>query len=478
MVGIISHLWVDVTINHRTIIQPSGISYINGSLTVTDTLTNQGQLYLEGDLINEGVIDCDSCLSGVTYLLNTRDQPQTIRGSQPILLHDGILDNSGGVQLENQLQIANTFTFIKGIVSTDRSTPTQFLHFLPSARVVNATNKLHVDGFVARTGSGAFLLPTGDGSHLRPMGINPSSSSAMVKAAYINPSEELYPTLPNSDSVFSYTLSEIHTQEYWKISSNATTSLTLNWDTHSQLSTWIQSVDSLVVAGWNGRIWKNLGQAYVEGNLTEGRIQSFSIDLKEFEAISLGKNSFEGERPESWISFEGSLFRNDVQLDWTLAYENYTEKYIVERAIDRRFFQNIGEVEATKNGTAQSSYRYVDPKIAEDSPVDALYYRLKKVGLDAAYSYSSIIEIGLDIKANVNLVLYPNPAITTINLELNYLPFNTRLQIFNSLGQGIYKSTVIENQTEIDVSNWPDGQYYAVVKQEGYSITKKFYVYH
>ncbi|MEM8900755.1 MAG: T9SS type A sorting domain-containing protein, partial [Bacteroidota bacterium] len=347
-----------------------------------------------------------------------------------------------------------------------------------NTRVVNADDKLHVDGFVARSGSGAFLLPTGDGNQLHPIGINPSSPSAMVKAAYMNPLEDSSSFLPDSDSVFSYTLLDVNTKEYWKVSGNATTSLTLSWDEDSQLSNWIQSIDSLVVVGWNGKIWKNLGQAFVEGSIAEGRIQSFSINFGEFEAISLGKNSFEGERPESWISFEGALFRNDVQLNWKLAYENYTEKYIVERAIDKRFFQSIGEVEASKSGTAQSSYRYIDPKIAEDSPVDALYYRLKKVGIDAAYSYSSIIEIGLDIKANVNLLLYPNPAVSVINLELNYLPFNTRLEVFNSLGQDIYSATVVEYQTEIDVSQWPDGQYIALVKQEGYSITKKFYVYH
>ncbi|MEM7511450.1 MAG: T9SS type A sorting domain-containing protein, partial [Bacteroidota bacterium] len=360
----------------------------------------------------------------------------------------------------------------------DRATPTHYVHFLPNAKVVNADSKLHVDGFVARSGNGPFLLPTGDGDQLHPIGIDPSSPSAMVKAAYVNPLLGTCPTLPTSDSVFEYTLLHVNMKEYWQVRANATSNLTLSWNEESQLGNWIQSVDSLVIAGWNGKIWKNLGQAYVEGSIIEGRIQSFSIDLGEFEAISLGKNSFEGERPESWISFDGGLFRNDIQLNWKLAYENYTEKYIVERAIDRRFFQSIGEVEASKSGTAMSSYRYIDPKIAEDSPVDALYYRLKKVGIDAAFSYSSIIEIGLDIRGNVNLLLYPNPAVSTIILELDYLPFNTRLEIFNTLGQDIHMTNIMENQTEIDVSDWPDGQYYAVVKQEGYSITKKFYVYH
>jgi hypothetical protein len=77
-------------------------------------------------------------------------------------------------------------------------------------------------------------------------------------------------------------------------------------------------------------------------------------------------------------------------------------------------------------------------------------------------------------------LIYPNPVktILTIQITVDILEDYT-FEIYNSQGQIFAKKDVEivsigENQTSIDVSNWPNGLYFCVVKSENKTQTHKF----
>jgi len=79
--------------------------------------------------------------------------------------------------------------------------------------------------------------------------------------------------------------------------------------------------------------------------------------------------------------------------------------------------------------------------------------------------FINIIEIGaittgiqnIDMKS---IEIYPSVTQSYIKINFDENSIHNNLKIFNSLGQKVYESIVTENQTELDVSNYPVGIYY------------------
>jgi hypothetical protein len=62
---------------------------------------------------------------------------------------------------------------------------------------------------------------------------------------------------------------------------------------------------------------------------------------------------------------------------------------------------------------------------------------------------------------NINLALYPNPAISQVTLDLNLSQFQeeTKFEIFDLNGRLIRGAIILSNQTNIDIDNLPNATY-------------------
>lgn len=82
------------------------------------------------------------------------------------------------------------------------------------------------------------------------------------------------------------------------------------------------------------------------------------------------------------------------------------------------------------------------------------------------------------LKEKINFEAYPNPASSTLNLQLNSNLENSRIFIFNSIGL-VVKSMVFTSKQDlytIDITDLPNGSYYARVVANEFVEVKKFLI--
>ena len=169
------------------------------------------------------------------------------------------------------------------------------------------------------------------------------------------------------------------------------------------------------------------------------------------------------------ISFSGVKATNGSQLQWTAKNEeNYTH-FTVERSTDNGVsYQIIGGFPST----GDRNYSLLDRNPA----VTKNMYRLKLEDLNGAISYSNIVTLIYGNNAEVAkspITLYPNPASSMINLNIN-LQTNLVLgnnqinssansaysiNIINAKGQIVKSTNITQLDWQTSVSNLLPGTY-------------------
>lgn len=95
--------------------------------------------------------------------------------------------------------------------------------------------------------------------------------------------------------------------------------------------------------------------------------------------------------------------------------------------------------------------------------------------IEAALHIDEITRMILDVGENfdVSARIYPNPAKEQLNVTLSQ-PINTRIAVYNILGQEVLNKTASSKNVVISVSELQDGVYLVRIEAEGHVITKKF----
>lgn len=258
------------------------------TVTATGNFINQGTVNFTGvtTLTNDGGISesftggsCDAnyndpCANAAgtsgTNIFDNTQMSTTLQGDNPIRMFDVEIDRD--IQLDNEWQVVNNFTFMSGIVTTDRNDLTHFLHFLDGASPNGNSDAAHVNGYVAYTGNGDFTLPTGDGSKELSVGIAGDCASTFA-AAYFSgdPGSATLPAgAPFSTMNFNSDLAQVSMVEYWDVNGSSTTPITLAFDANSLAGLSTTDLNDIVIAGWDGSQWVNLGNTAFTGTAASG----------------------------------------------------------------------------------------------------------------------------------------------------------------------------------------------------------------
>jgi len=138
-------------------------------------------------------------------------------------------------------------------------------------------------------------------------------------------------------------------------------------------------------------------------------------------------------------------------LTWKTYGENNTTYFAVERGTDGSHFSAIGNVTAV--GTGNNSYTFTDNQL----PTGSLFYRIKATDIDSSTVYSSIISLG---GSNGGLTVYPNPARSSITLQINDNNLvGTTARLLDISGRPVGESLITNMSQTIDVSRLPPGVY-------------------
>lgn len=112
--------------------------------------------------------------------------------------------------------------------------------------------------------------------------------------------------------------------------------------------------------------------------------------------------------PLKLLGFNAIRNHTNISLVWQTTNEKNVTNYVVERSLDGTNFSGITTVAAKNSAAGQLSYTYVDSDPAALNNDNEVYYRLKMVDLDGAYSYSNIAVIS-SAATGSRFTLYPNP---------------------------------------------------------------------
>ncbi len=163
--------------------------------------------------------------------------------------------------------------------------------------------------------------------------------------------------------------------------------------------------------------------------------------------------------PLKLISFKGRLTDNNINLYWYTNNEMNTKTFVIERSLDGRTFEMIGETKA--KGYGNNNYSFNVNKVG----AEVVYFRLKMVDNDGHYTYSPVISIRRRQPENP-FVIGSNPVkdkliITGINSSL----LNTETRIVNSMGVVVKRFMINSASQIINVSTLPAGLYYLHTQQ-------------
>lgn len=204
-----------------------------------------------------------------------------------------------------------------------------------------------------------------------------------------------------------------------------------------------------------------------QGYMLQGSISSFSSFYFGSTALTL---------PLDLLTFTGSLQTdNTVLLKWKTENEVNTSHFEVERSIDGSSFTAIGTVAADNSTNTTHNYSYVDMDAANQQSL-ILYYRLKMVDANGAYSYSNIISVLFnDITGAV--IVNPNPVLNTAQVRIT-APATGKIQwkLLDNTGRSVQENFMQVrkgngNSFSISMDKFAAGVYY--LKVTGVGINQK-----
>jgi len=177
--------------------------------------------------------------------------------------------------------------------------------------------------------------------------------------------------------------------------------------------------------------------------------------------------------PVELTNFQALASENQqIQLTWETASETENQGFEVERSREGKKWETLGFVKGVGTTVETQSYEWTDSKPYSQ---ELNYYRLKQIDFDGTTEYSAIIVT--EIKSDLDkITIAPNPANDFLNLQLEGIEKDARIEIYNSSNQLVKSLTVQRNYSSIDlnISDLPSSIYWVIISTGNTRQQSKF----
>jgi len=163
------------------------------------------------------------------------------------------------------------------------------------------------------------------------------------------------------------------------------------------------------------------------------------------------------------------------QVNWKVDNEINLREYVIERSINGRHFNDIGNTLLIMNNGGVATYGYQD-----ESPFNGVnFYRIRAISANGQIQYSNIVKVD-PVKFSSGITVNPNP-VQDNSIKIlfrNQLKGNYKIQLINLIGQVIVNTNVNVDQTEFvyivrPEKVLPKGVYQlTIVKEDGSSVAE------
>lgn len=451
----------DITYGHL-ICSGGNSKNLTGDIDIDGNLTIESTTYLDQTTNNYTINlagDWTSTTTNATYSLRARtgkvildgstNQSISVTGRSEEQFYDLVLKNNGNtVLLNGDIVVGNTLEF-----ETDG-----YLNLLNNELLINDWQ----DGDIINASLSRFMIG-GSNSSFAIDGVDPGETAIFPLSFSSSVTDYCGLEIMNNDASadeFKLTTSNYINEEgtssggtvitdetvditYFITSNSTDANLTFFWDTSNELPLF-DRVNCF--ASHFGTAWKDFGGGQSATNVS-GSIYSLTANATEFSPFGIGSGT--SPLPIELLSFEPTLVKNQVKLEWATATEINNDYFVIERSSDLNNWLTINQTNGVGNSLSIVEYLAFD-----ETPLNGIaYYRLKQVDVDGTFSYSDIKTIESNDSNAISY--YPNPVFDDfLFLILNDETVNS-VEIYNSLNN-LVKEVVINEYTDlikIDVSD-------------------------
>ncbi len=400
--------------------------------------------------------------TGTNLITFNGSSAQTIGGSSSTTFNSVTINNSTStlssatVTLGNSITINNVLTLTRGYII---STGSNLLNLGSSATVSGGSASSYVNGPVSKTGTSAFVFPTGSGNGTKwaRIGIGaPTSSSTFTAQYFFNAASNTSSMAGTPTPV----LDHVSNLEYWQLdrtsgSGNAT--VTLYWENASQSQINDCSSNTLRVAHWNGSAWENNNNTVTtSGSCTGSSAGSVTTNgnVTSFSPFTFGSTSNTlNPLPVVLTNFSASVKEQMVLLQWTTACELNNDYFTVEKSTDGLSFLPLARIEGHGNSLSVQQYQFTDETVV----FFPTYYRLIQVDRNGKATVLGTRFVDL-ANHQKEIKIYPNPANKLLTVEGEV---GEKLEIFNVYGKMVFTMVFTEPVHLLNLDILPGGTYFA-----------------
>ena len=145
--------------------------------------------------------------------------------------------------------------------------------------------------------------------------------------------------------------------------------------------------------------------------------------------------------PVELLEFTGTCIANGVQLNWITATEINNDYFLIEKSNDGYGWEQIAKIKGLANSYAPTKYIHNDYTTQNN----LTYYRISQTDIGGQTTIFKAIDVycsDKDIKDQI--ILYPNPSSTELNivLSISKLATNTSITLVNNTGQLMFETKV------------------------------------
>lgn len=257
----------------------------------TGEIYNDGSLYLQSDLNNDGLFSfTEKSKTGYTIFEGSYKKGQQIVGSQLIDFYDVLFRSPSeeiGIELRNNMRVSGVANFYKGVLKIQDEKGFSLI-FNKGSEAINVSNDSYVDGMVTKVGNETFMFPIGQKGYYSYTEISaPKNVLASIQSTYL---------FENSDAEYPHSskvevIQKINDQEYWEIEANKKTEriiLTLGWNQKTIDEDFLENDGAgLGIVRWDKdqKIW------LYEGGIVDltNKTVTLPVPISKFGVFTLGK---------------------------------------------------------------------------------------------------------------------------------------------------------------------------------------------
>jgi hypothetical protein len=455
------------------------VARLSNSLVVNNDVTISGgsinvnnfNLTVKGNWINNA--STTSLTAGTGTVLFNGTSIQTAGGSFSTNFNNVTINNASGILLGTNETVDGVLTLTNGTITASTNTLTIGNSgsisggSATSYIVTNATGTLIQNNIGTGGRTGGILFPVGtSSSSYTPMTVdNAGTADAFNVRIFAN----VY-----MDGTTGTTITSNVVGKTWmvdeSVAGGSNVTLTAQWNGVDELASFNRTscgMNHYISSAWDA---PSLSAATGSDPYTISR-----NSITSFSPFTVGDGG--APLPIELLTFEATLNNGIVHLNWATATELNNDYFTIERSLDGKVFEALGEIKGAGTINTPKNYEFIDK-----NPYEGVsYYRLIQTDLDGIMHYSTIISIRYDPTSLLKVNVYPNPTShDNINIEIKATPNEEILVILTDvMGNTLFSKIIITNATgetyfAIDpTNNLNAGVYYIVGSRQNEIFSKK-----